>query len=94
MVNGLMVIVNSGSVFLTPPDPSVDGIFVESPYSTDSNGRDLSLGGIFADGNLMQLQIFRNFLGRHDFWHNINSSHRFNGFFEGQAGPITHFFRL
>jgi hypothetical protein len=55
MVNGLMGIVNSGSVFLTPPDPPVDGIFVESPYSTDSNCRDLSLGGVFADGNLMQL---------------------------------------
>ena len=51
---------------LTRSDPTINHILIESPDLSDPNSWDLSLGGVFADGDLVELEIFRHFLCGHD----------------------------
>jgi len=55
---------------LAPRDPFVDYFLVESPDPSDTNGRDLTGLGQFADCDLMQSQILRQFSGGHDLCQN------------------------
>ena len=57
------------SALLLSADPSVNGIFVESPDPPDPDGRDFAFSRILADCNLVQFQIFCDFLCGHNFWH-------------------------
>ena len=50
-------------------DPLIDGGLVKAPEPTDTNGRDLAGGGMFADRNLMKLEILGQLRGRHNLSH-------------------------
>jgi hypothetical protein len=59
----------SAAFVLTRSDPCVDGLLVKPPDPPDTNGRDLSFGRVFADGDLVELEVFSKFLRRHHVRH-------------------------
>ena len=49
---------------------------IESPDPSNPNSRDLSLGGVFADSEIVELEIFRHFFCGHDLVQNRISRRR------------------
>jgi len=60
-------------LFLDARDLSINEIFIESPDLSDPNCWDLSMGGVFADGDFVEFEIFRHFLCGHDLGQKIIS---------------------
>ena len=44
-------------MFLDARDSFINEIFIESPNNANPNGRDISLRGIFTDGDLVEFQV-------------------------------------
>ena len=57
-------------LFLNACDPSINNLLIESPDLSDPTRWGLSLGCIFADGDFVELDIFRHFLCGHDLGQN------------------------
>ena len=69
--SGAFPLGSSGSLLfvLTSTDPTINDIFIESPYTADPNSGNLPLSGIFADRNLVEFQVAGYFFGCHDVGH-------------------------
>ena len=46
-----------GFSFLTITDLTINDIFIESPYTANPNGRNLSLRGVFTDSDFVEFQV-------------------------------------
>jgi len=66
----LHTIVICVDLFFNACDPSINDILIGSPDLSDPNCWDISLGGVFADGDFMEIEIFRHFLFGHDLGQN------------------------
>ena len=54
------------------PNPLIDSILVKPPDPPDTNGRDLALDGVLADGDFMELEILGDFFRGHDLRHGFD----------------------
>jgi hypothetical protein len=59
------------ALVLTPANPRINGLLVETPDPTDPDSRNFPLGGVLANGDFVEPEILGDFLGGHYLGHRV-----------------------